>query len=97
MQKSHLARHTATHTGERKHSCPVCAKTFIEPGDVRKHLRTHSKQTAAPADRPAGEGDVKPSVAAWNVPPSGECEAQTLPPPPELDPLVRPASHVFTN
>ena len=44
MQKSHLARHTATHTGERKHSCPVCAKTFTEPGDVRKHLRTHSKE-----------------------------------------------------
>ena len=45
MQKSHLQRHTATHTGERKHVCPVCNKTFIEPGDVRKHMRTHSKET----------------------------------------------------
>lgn len=45
MQKSHLQRHTATHTGERKHVCPVCNKTFIEPGDVRKHMRTHSKES----------------------------------------------------
>jgi uncharacterized Zn-finger protein len=45
MQKSHLQRHTATHTGERNHVCPVCQKTFIEPGDVRKHMRTHSKES----------------------------------------------------
>ena len=60
MQKSHLQRHTATHTGERNHICPVkldwsitcnhtteqvCQKTFIEPGDVRKHMRTHSKES----------------------------------------------------
>jgi uncharacterized Zn-finger protein len=60
MQKSHLQRHTATHTGERNHTCPVvvqrmrsacslphqvCQKTFIEPGDVRKHMRTHSKDS----------------------------------------------------
>ena len=25
------------------HVCPVCQKTFIEPGDVRKHMQTHSK------------------------------------------------------
>ena len=45
MQKSHLQRHTATHTGERKHVCPICNKTFIEPGDVRKHMRTHTKES----------------------------------------------------
>jgi hypothetical protein len=28
MQKSHLQRHTATHTGERKHSCPGEYQTF---------------------------------------------------------------------
>ena len=33
----------ATHTGERSHICPDCQKLFIEPGDVRKHMRTHSK------------------------------------------------------
>ena len=68
MQKSHLQRHTATHTGERRHSCSVCSKSFIEPGDLRKHMRTHSKETL-PGYRPgAGAGqleDVKPAVLAW--------------------------------
>ena len=31
------------HTGERNHVCPFSQKAFIEPGDRRRHLRTHSK------------------------------------------------------
>lgn len=81
MQKSHLQRHTATHTGERKHICPVCNKTFIEPGDVRKHMRTHSKESInyhTTGEMPDGTGalhdhdmnhgdipDIKPPGLAW--------------------------------
>ena len=53
--------HRHAHRGEKPHlpskivwSCykppfpmivQVCQKTFIEPGDVRKHMRTHSKES----------------------------------------------------
>ena len=41
----------------------VCSKTFIEPGDVRKHMKTHTKVTGGQVLTPAHvTGDSKPSI-----------------------------------
>ena len=44
--KSQLDAHTPTHSGVRKHHCTEtkCSKSFTHPGDLKKHLRTHSKK-----------------------------------------------------
>ena len=44
--KSQLDAHTPTHSGVRTHPCPKrnCSKSFTHPGDLKKHVKTHSKK-----------------------------------------------------
>ena len=44
--KSQLDAHIPTHSGVRTHLCPEwgCRKSFTHPGDLKKHVKTHSKK-----------------------------------------------------
>ncbi len=38
-----LSRHRRTHTGEKKHVCPVCKKAFMRSDHLSKHQKRHTK------------------------------------------------------
>ena len=44
--KSQLDARMPTHSGVRMHLCPEqnCSKNFTHPGDLKKHVKTHSKK-----------------------------------------------------
>lgn len=42
MCKGHLVSHRRSHSGERPHACPDCGKTFVEKGNMLRHLRKHA-------------------------------------------------------
>ena len=44
--KSQLDAHMPTHSGVHMHPCPKknCSKSFTHPGDLKKHVKTHSKK-----------------------------------------------------
>lgn len=33
--------HRRSHSGERPHACPDCGRTFVEKGNMLRHLRKH--------------------------------------------------------
>lgn len=39
-----LSRHRRTHTGEKKHVCPVCQKAFMRSDHMSKHHKRHFKK-----------------------------------------------------
>lgn len=43
MTLGHLVSHRRAHTGERPHSCPDCGKTFVEKGNLLRHVRKHQE------------------------------------------------------
>lgn len=40
--KRELKYHILTHTGERPHKCPYCAKTYRRPQALTEHIRMHT-------------------------------------------------------
>lgn len=42
----HLVSHRRSHSGERPHACEQCGKTFVEKGNMLRHMKKHVLETA---------------------------------------------------